>query len=174
MTVQLSFTTGWMNGRCRNDARIYQSMAEIIERESWGKAMTTKNSVVPPAPFYKGIPRVRWMYPGDAYKARMITVPRHIDQAIMFIYVLDSKYVIAFRDEAMTNELGMLKLEHFEKIARLQIDVAPAYTSVCPISLTYGQLLQVVEPMQVKVVPEPAKEVAVMDLPEEYGQLTLF
>ena len=85
---------------------------------------------------------MRWMYPGKAYKARLITVPRKYDQAIMFIYVLNDKHVIAYRNADMTGEIGMMLLEHFEKIRELDRERVPVYSSVFPKALTYGELFE--------------------------------
>ena len=110
-----------------------------------------------PAKFYEEqrIPIVRWMYPNRAYKARLITVPRKYDQAIMYIYVLNDRHVIAFRDASMTNEIGMLRLEHFEKISELNVEGAPAYSSVFPKALTYGELFENVTKVVENVIEMP-------------------
>ena len=144
--------------------------------------------------FYKeqGIPKVRWMYPGKSYKARLITVSRKYDAAIMFLYVVDDKHVIAFGEAEMTNEIGMLLLKHFEKISELSVEGIPAYSSVFPKALTYGELLEV--PQHVtktvgnvsetpKVVTKEAESVTDTTVlvtitppepPMQYEQLTLF
>lgn len=95
--------------------------------------------------FYKeqGIPKVRWMYPGKAYKARLVTVPRTMHQAKMYVYILNERFLIAFKDEELTLEIGMLPIKHFEKFGYLEIEGPPTFTAVCPTSITYGQLLDI-------------------------------
>ena len=144
-----------------------------------------------PAKFYEEqrIPIVRWMYPGKAYKARLITVPRKYNQAVMYIYVLNDKHVIAYRNENMTAEIGMLRLEHFEKISELNMEGAPAYSSVSPKALTYGELFESVTQIAENVIEIPKsitqedesvteKATIVTIAPPEpavqYEQLTLF
>lgn len=115
------------------------------------------------------IPKARWMYPGKAYKARWITVSRELEEAKMFIYVLNDEYVIAYRDEQLTKEIGTLKLEHFELFGHLNITEPPNYKSTFPISLTYGELLK-------KDKNEGSVHINILppDPPEQYEQLTLF
>lgn len=141
-----------------------------------------------PAKFYEeqGIPVVRWMYPHQCYKARLITVPYKYDQAVMYIYVLDDRHVIAYRDVNLTREIGMLRLEHFEKICELHVVQTPAYSSVCPRVLTYGDLLDSMDSDMTSAdkndinstdsVKEDTFVVAILppDPPEQYEQLTLF
>lgn len=148
-----------------------------------------------PAKFYEeqGIPVVRWMYPHQCYKARLITVPYKYDQAVMYIYVLDDRHVIAYRDVNLTCEIGMLRLEHFEKISELHVAQAPAYSSVCPRVLTYGDLLDNMDNLlggmdsdmtsadkndinSTDSVKEDTFVVTILppDPPEQYEQLTLF
>lgn len=149
--------------------------------------------------FYKerGIPKARWMYPGKAYKARLMTVPFKYEQAVMYIYVINEKYVVAFRDPEWQYEIGMLKLEGFLRIQTLPIDEPPRYQSVCPISLTYGKLLEFSAteknaPLSIQDSPikskvdriapkeEPSEEAEVKvvvlppDPPQKYEQLSLF
>ena len=126
-----------------------------------------------PAKFYEEqrIPIVRWMYLGKAYKARLITVPRKYDQAVMYIYVLNDRHVIAYRNADMTVEIGMLLLEHFEKISELVIKGAPVYCSVSPKKLMYGELLELsrsVTENAVSVTISPSEPVV------QYEQLALF
>ena len=130
-----------------------------------------------PAKFYEEqrIPIVRWMYPNRAYKARLIMVPRKYDQAIMYIYVLNDRHVIAFRDASMTNEIGMLLLEHFEKICELNVEEAPAYSSVSPKKLLYGELFESVTKEAESVTDVPV--IVTIAPPEpavQYEQLALF
>lgn len=134
------------------------------------KKITTQNA----PKFYqeRNIPKVRWMYPYQAYKARLKTVPYKYQQAIMYIYVLNEEYVIAFRDEAMQIEVGMLKLEHFEKIKDLEDKKVPNYISLDPLSLTLEMVLDTtwyseVQESSVKVTILPAEP------DENYEQLTL-
>ena len=58
----------------------------------------------------------------------------------MFIYVVDDKHVIAFKDADMIKEIVMLLLEHFEKIDELNIEGIPAYSRVSPKVLTFSEL----------------------------------
>lgn len=139
------------------------------------------------------ISKVKWMYPGKCYYARLMTVPLKYDQARLYIYVLNDQHVIAYRDEQMTDELGMLKLKHFLQIKELSVEEAPVVSSVFPISLTYGMLLDVPkdkskepekivevqkEPVQppIEVKVEPVVKVTILP-PEpavQYEQLALF
>ncbi|MFF5993442.1 hypothetical protein AAGS61_01650 [Lysinibacillus sp. KU-BSD001] len=115
-----------------------------------------------PAPFYveQKIPIARWMYPGKAYKARLILVPRKYDEAVLYIYVLDEQHVIAYRDEEMTSELGKFKLEHFEKIKELPIEEPPKHTCALLRPVTLGMLLDVPEHVayQLNAKKQAAKE----------------
>lgn len=142
-------------------------------------------SIQAPAKFYeeKRTPIVRWMYPNQAYKARLITVPRKYDQALFYVYVLNDKHVIVYRDEALTIEVGMMKLEHFEKIREVQIEGEPVYKSRCSTPMTYGMLLfneQTPNNMRpaLEEKPKAEPEVKVMIMPPEppvqYEQLSLF
>lgn len=123
-------------------------------------------------PFYieNDIPKVRWMFPGNCYKARYKSVPYKYPQGIMFIYVVNVQHVIAFKDSAMTQEIGMLKLEHFEKIQDLTRAATPRYKSTFPINLTYDLLIDKLkdlsESVHITILPP--------DPPEEQEQLTLF
>lgn len=141
--------------------------------------------IQPPAKFYaeKQVPIVRWMYPKHAYKARLITVSRKYDQALFYVYVLNDKHVIVYRNAALTMEVGMMKLEHFEKIKELPIEGTPAYKSGCPIPMTYGMLLEnepiqedIPEVVEVAVKIEPEVKVIIMppEPPVQYEQMKLF
>ena len=107
-----------------------------------------------------GIPIARWMYPNRAYKARLILVPRKYDEAVLYIYVLNDQHVIAYRDEALTSELGRFRLEHFEKIKELSIEEPPVYSWEILRPVTIGMLLDAPKHVnsEPKVVEESPKE----------------
>lgn len=89
----------------------------------------------------RNIPKVRWMYPGKTYKARYMQVSYKYDEARLFIRVLNNEYVIAYRDEQFTREIGMLRLEHFQLIQQIDLKELPPYSSTFPIRMRYGHLL---------------------------------
>ncbi|MCT6925289.1 hypothetical protein [Metasolibacillus sp.] len=67
----------------------------------------------------QGIPKARWMFPGRYYKARLLTLPRTSDEALMYIHVQNTQQVTAYQDEARQHELGTYPLQDFEKIREL-------------------------------------------------------
>lgn len=138
----------------------------------------------------RGIPKVRWMYPGKAYRARYMKLPLNCEEGKMYVYVLNDKYVIAYYDEAMTIEIGKLKLEHFMLFGHLEISGAPYYKSVVPGGVTHGMLLDSYQrakqhTVQPEKVTEKVQEITTSDLnvtvkvlppdpPQKFEQLVLF
>lgn len=78
------------------------------------------------------IPKVRWMHPGGNYKARCVPLGLTDLAAILYVHVLESNadQCVAFADDAMQREIGIMHVRNFEKIAILERVTAPSYRSI--------------------------------------------
>jgi len=109
----------------------------------------------------QNVPKVRWMYVGEVYKARFMEVPINTPEGVLYIYIINRVYCIAYLDAALTQEIGMLKVSAFIKVEHIAIEQAPAFSSKGPISLTYGQLLEKIKNPSIEITTlEPASPAA--------------
>lgn len=141
------------------------------------------------------IPKVRWMKIGKAYKALYYCKTFSMTISPIYVYVINEKCVVAFKDKELTHEIAMFNISDFISSGEIAVDEPPKYESRVVRCWRYGTLLELKE--SIKHFNAPVKEKAMKtgkvvtkkksekevivrvtisppDPPGKYEQLTLF